>query len=76
MQTRSEVRHPTLREAPKIDHFVKGHILHLSFYSCYYSNTFFFHPWYNPSQEGKMGRWGDQERFGNGAVMEHFFRPK
>ncbi|WP_287520588.1 hypothetical protein [Okeania sp. SIO2C2] len=37
VQTRSEVSHPTLREAPKIDRFVKGHILHLSFYSSYYS---------------------------------------
>ncbi|NET26924.1 MAG: hypothetical protein F6K01_16410 [Okeania sp. SIO1I7] len=22
-----------------------------------------------------MGRWGDQERFGNGAQMEHFLIP-
>ncbi|NEP07898.1 MULTISPECIES: hypothetical protein [Okeania] len=29
----------------------------------------------NRCKDGEMGRWGYQEKFGNGAVMEHFFRP-
>ncbi|NET19846.1 hypothetical protein [Okeania sp. SIO1H4] len=40
-------RHPTLREAPKIDRFVKGTFPAKSFDRTYYSNTLFFHAWYN-----------------------------
>ncbi|NEP74102.1 MAG: hypothetical protein F6K25_15250 [Okeania sp. SIO2G4] len=40
-------RHPTLGEVPKIDRFVKVTFPAKSFDRTYYSNTLFFHAWYN-----------------------------